>query len=337
MGEVDIANGSMLVPPSRAALAAFPDGYGQRFLLTVDTEEEFDWGTPFRREGHTLHHIPQIERFQSFCEQHGVSPVYLVDWPIASDQGAVEIIGDAVRRGTAEVGVQLHPWVNPPFDEELSTVNSFVGNLPPETEAAKFSNLFELIEASFGTKPIIYRAGRYGLGPASAGILSKAGIKVDTSVRSRFDYSSESGPDFSRHPLVPYWANDERSLLELPVTTVYWGILRQLGISLQRLQRHVPTLYSAFSRLKLLERIALTPEGVTAEEAIRGVDVALDDGLPVLVLSFHSPSLAPGYTPYAKTDADVETLYDWFDQVFAYLGQRGVAATTVSEIVNAAS
>ncbi|MEM8724234.1 MAG: WalW protein, partial [Pseudomonadota bacterium] len=128
----------------------------------------------------------------------------------------------------------------------------------------------------------------------------------------------------------------ERELLELPVTSAYWGVLRQLGVPLQRLQRFAPNLYSAFSKLKLLERIALTPEGVTAEEAIRGIDIALDDQLPVLVLSFHSPSLAPGHTPYTQTDADVETLYDWFRLVYAYLAQRGVQSTTITEIIAAA-
>ena len=96
-----MATESMLVPPSSAATAQFAPGFGQRVLLTVDTEEEFDWGAPFRREGYGLSHVAAIPRFQSFCERIGAHPVYLVDWPIVKDAAAVEIIGDAVRRGTA--------------------------------------------------------------------------------------------------------------------------------------------------------------------------------------------------------------------------------------------
>jgi hypothetical protein len=305
-------------------------------LLTVDTEEEFDWNAPFERESYTLRHIPQLARFQAFCETLGAHPVYLVDWPIANDPAAVEMIGDAVRRGAAEVGVQLHPWVNPPFEEEINVRNSYAGNLPQELEAAKFTALRDRIEAAFGTAPLIYRAGRYGLGPNTGAMLKAAGIAVDCSVRARFDYSAQSGPDFSRHPIAPYWLDAERSLLELPVTTVYWGLLRQLGVPIQRIQRLVPTFYAAFSKLRLLERIALTPEGVTADEAIRGIDIALDTGLPVLVLSFHSPTLAPGFTPYARDEADVERLYDWFAQVYAYFAQRGVKPTTLGDILAAA-
>jgi len=330
-----MVTGSMLAPPPASAAARLAEGFGQRVLLTVDTEEEFDWDGPFRRGGHGLSHVAALPRFQSFCEQIGAHPVYLVDWPIVNDARAVEIIGDAVRRGVAEVGVQLHPWVNPPFEEEVTRFNSFAGNLPPALEAAKFTVLHEAIVRAFGMAPMIYRAGRYGLGPHTGDLLKRAGIRIDTSVRSLFDYSAQGGPDYSRHPLVPYWVDAERKLLELPVTSVHWGLLHNFGAHLQRLVAGVPGMIGALARLSLLERIALTPEGVTAEEALRGIDIALDSGLPVLVLSFHSPSLAPGHTPYAATEAEVEALYAWFGAIYAALGRRGVHSCTVAEIVAA--
>lgn len=322
------------VPPA-GRTAAFAPGFGQRVLLTVDTEEEFDWTGPFRREGYGLKHVEAIPRFQAFCEALGAHPVYLVDWPIVQDARAVDIIGDAVRRGTAEVGVQLHPWVNPPFEEEVCVRNSYAGNLPPALEAAKFMALRDAIEAAFGSPPLIYRAGRYGLGAHTADLLKRAGIRVDTSVRALFDYSATDGPDYSAHPLMPYWADGGMSLLELPVTSVHSGMLRGVGRKVQRIGEKIPRAMGALSRLGLLERIALTPEGVTADEALRGVDLAIDDGLPVLVLSFHSPTLAPGHTPYAATQADVETLYAWLEAVYKRLAAREVRSTTVAEIIAA--
>lgn len=327
----------MIAPPGGDRACRFADSFGQRVLLTVDTEEEFDWNAPFSRDRHGLRHVAAIPRFQAFCEKLGAHPVYLVDWPIANDPAAAEIIGDAVARGTADVGIQLHPWVNPPFDEQVNEFNSYAGNLPRELEAAKFTALRDRIEQAFGTAPKIYRAGRYGLGPNTAEILKQCGIVLDTSVRSLFDYRAQQGPDYSDHPLAPYWVDSEHSLLELPVTTVYWGLLRQLGKHLHRAQRHLPTFFAGLSRFYLLERIALTPEGVTTEEAIRGIDIALDDGLPLLVLSFHSPTLAPGHTPYAANEAEVEAVYDWLTRIYAYLGQRGVNSVTVDEIIAAAA
>ena len=327
---------SMLEVPPAGRSARFVSDFGRRVLLTVDTEEEFDWRAPFRREGYGLSHVAAIPRFQAFCETIGAHPVYLVDWPVVQDARAVEILGDAVRRGTAEVGVQLHPWVNPPFEEEVSERNSYAGNLPHALEAAKFMLLRDAIEAAFGTAPLIYRAGRYGLGPQTADLLKAAGIRIDTSVRALFDYSPQGGPDYSNHPLAPYWVDAERSLLELPVSSTYWGPLRQAGPMIHRVQRHLPTFFSGFARFNLLERIALTPEGVSIDEALRGIDTLLADDLPLLVLSFHSPTLAPGHTPYARDEEQVEALYAWFAAVYEALAQRGVRTATVAEVIAAA-
>lgn len=323
-------------PPPGGSAARFPATFATRALLTVDTEEEFDWSGPFTRERHGLSHVSAIARFQAFCEGLGVSPVYLVDWPIATSPAAVEIIGGAVRAGRAEVGIQLHPWVNPPFDEEIGERNSFAGNLPPELERDKFLALRDAIAEAFGSAPLIYRAGRYGLGPATARLLREAGVPVDSSVRANFDYRQAHGPDYSRHPLAPYWVGSERELLELPLTTVYWGMLRRQGRWVHPLIGRIPRLAGVAARAGLLERIALTPEGVSPDEALRGIDMALDDRLPLLVLSFHSPSLAAGFTPYVRTERELEGLYDWLRRVYAYLDMRRVAPTTVAEVLAAA-
>jgi hypothetical protein len=155
-------------------------------------------------------------------------------------------------------------------------------------------------------------------------------------VRALYDYSDGHGPDYSHHPLIPYWADPEREVLELPVTSVYRGALSSAGPRLRKIERHAPGLVAGFSRLRLVERIGLTPEGTTVAEGLRGVGKAVDMGLPVLVLSFHSPSLAPGHTPYVDNDAEVEQLYRWFAEAYAELARRGVAPTTIAEIIAAA-
>lgn len=311
----------------------FPADCGQRFILTVDTEEEFDWGQPIRREGYTLHSVARLARFQEFCEGAGVVPIYLVDYPIASSPAACEALRPAIAAGKAEVGVQLHPWVSPPHDEDVSEFNSFAGNLPATLEREKFRRLRDAIEQGFGATPLIYRAGRYGLGPNTASILSDHGIAIDTSVRSRFDYSAGGGPNYRDHPVVPWWVDRERGLMELPLTTVYWGLLRQFGPWLYPKMWRVPQLRGLLARIGMLERIPLTPEGVTLEEAIRGIDIAIDEDLPLLVFSFHSPSLAPGFTPYVRSESDLDAFYDWWRAVFAYLQRRQVAPTSVGGLM----
>lgn len=323
--------------PTRPEFVKFRQGFGQKFIITVDTEEEFDWSAPLQRDRHSVITVPVLRKFQQFCEGFGIVPIYLLDYPVASSPAASEVLRDAIVDGRAEAGVQLHPWVSPPFDEEVNEHNSFAGNLPIELEREKFRRLRDTITENFGKPPLIYRAGRYGVGPNTATILGEMGLAIDTSVRARFDYSFSGGPNYRDHPLRPYWLDKEKGLMELPLTTVFWGMLRQMGGGIYPLMWRAPVLRGVLAKLGLLERIALTPEGITADEAIRGIDIALDEGLPVLVFSFHSPSLAPGHTPYVQTEDDLDAFYDWWRTIFEYLQRRNVTPSSVSDIMSSVS
>lgn len=319
--------------PGAAAFVQFNEAAERRFLLTVDTEEEFDWSQPLKRTGHSLDTVPRLRKFQQFCERHGVVPVYLIDYPIATSAMAADILREAIAAGRAEVGVQLHPWVSPPHDEEVTQHNSFAGNLPPSLELAKLRQLRDTIEQNFGAQPLIYRAGRYGVGPNTAGFLSEVGIAIDTSVRSRFDYSAGGGPDFRDLPLRPWWVGEPGALMELPLTTVFQGLLRRWGGRIYPRLWRIPRMRGVLARLGLLDRIPLTPEGVGIEEALRGIDIAVAEDVPVLVFSFHSPSLSPGFTPYVREADDLDHFYDWWRQAFERLEAHGVKPTTVREIM----
>lgn len=325
---------NMLNVPSPDDAVEFDKDFGQKFIVTVDAEEEFDWSAPLQRSEHGIRSVPAMRKFQQFCEGFGVVPIYLVDYPIAISKMAAETLKLAVLEDRAEVGVQLHPWVNPPFTEDVNEFNSYAGNLPAELEGDKFRQLREEIERNFEMAPMIYRAGRYGIGPATAEILRENGIAIDTSVRANFDYSHAGGPNYRNHPLKPYWIDKEHQLLELPVTTIFWGPLRQLGGWIYPHLWRAPSLRGLLAKAGLLERIALTPEGITAAEAIRAIDIAIDDGLPVLVFSFHSPSLAPGHTPYVHTDADLDSFYDWWREIFTYLASRNIKPSCVRDIMS---
>jgi hypothetical protein len=302
-----------------------------RFLVTVDTEEEFDWSAPFTRDRHSMTHIASIDRFQLLCDNHGVRPAYLIDYPVANDDRAVNLLGTYAKQGRADIGVQLHPWVNPPFAEEPSVHNSYACNLSPELEREKLTALYDLIVSRFDLKPQIYRAGRYGAGHNSRKILEDLGISIDTSVRALFDYSEQGGPNYSECPLNPYWIKDDR-LIELPLTTVFSGILRAGGKGLFSRAFATASSRGLLARTGMLERIALTPEGIPVEKAIKAVDIALAQRVPILNFSFHSPSLAVGHTPYVRSEADLEAFYDWWNKMFAHLAARGVKPTHVEEI-----
>lgn len=304
---------------------------GPRFLVTVDTEEEFDWHGPFTRDCHGTRHVAAIERFQKLCDAHGVQPAYLIDYPITQDARAADMLGAYAAEGRAAIGMQLHPWVNPPFSEELSKYNSFACNLPYEIEREKLHVLHASIIERLHVNPDIYRAGRYGAGKHTASILLELGVAIDSSVRSHFDYSRENGPNYASKPLNPYWLGHGK-ILELPVTTVFSGGLSKMGPKIFNDIMSSHTSRSILSRTRLLERIALTPEGIPLDKAIKGIDCALDQGVGILNFSFHSPSLEPGHTDYVRTASDLERLYAWWRGVFAHLALRGVRPVAVEDI-----
>ena len=289
----------------------------------------------FSRQNLGTTHVPAIARFQYLCDSNGTVPIYMVDYPIATDARAIDLLGQYVETQRAEIGLQLHPWVTPPFEEEVNRTNSFACNLPDDLERAKIRNLDEQVRRAFHTRPLAYRAGRYGAGPNAMQCLRELGIGIDTSVRALFDYSHEQGPDYSHSSLYPYWIHPGE-LAELPLTTVFAGALRKDGPRLfqKSLSRLLPR--SLMARSRLLERVALTPEGIPVERALEAIDIALDMGLPLLNFSFHTPSLAVGHTPYVRNERDLETFYTWWTSVFAHLRARGVEPTTVTEISNAA-
>jgi hypothetical protein len=142
----------------------------------------------------------------------------------------------------------------------VNQYNSFAGNLPYELERAKFMKLHETILKNFGAAPLIYRAGRYGIGPNTAQILREAGIAIDTSIRSRFDYSGWGGPNFRDLELHPWWVDRERTLMEMPLTSPFAGLLRHWGQWLFPALWRIPKAQGILARLRLLERIPSPPK-----------------------------------------------------------------------------
>lgn len=322
--------------PSRASdRILLPDGFGTRFALFVDTEEEFDWSAPRRRENRATESTRAIPAFQRRMTAAGIRPVYLIDHPIAACERSVALLREIADAGAAEIGAQLHPWVNPPYGEALTAANSFAGNLDPVVEAAKVGELTALIARTFGRAPRVYRAGRYGIGPNSAGILATAGYKLDVSIRTHYSYAAEGGPDFAAFGVAPYWAGPGSALIELPLGAAFTGHLRRYGRTLYHRLGRWPLARGAMARTGLLERVALTPEEMPIAAAKEAVRVLLGEGTRLLSFSFHSPSLEPGHTPYVRDTADLAAFHRWWDEMLDLLAARGVTPVDAGEIIDA--
>ena len=78
------------------------------------------------------------------------------------------------------------------------------------------------------------------------------------------------------------------------------------------------------SRLGLIDRIILTPEGVPPAQHRALVRAMIRRGQRIFMLSYHSPSMVPGNTPYVRTQRDLRTFMDrveaFCDHFFGELG-----------------
>lgn len=314
-----------------------PAGERPVLLSVVDTEEEFDWDSDFHREATSVEAMGSLHLGQEIFEELGIRPTYVVDFPVASQEEGFAAVKDYVVGGRAEVGAHLHPWVSPPVEEVVNRRHSYAGNLPASLESAKLERLVEEIESSFGLRPVVYKAGRYGFGPNTAVILEDLGFEVDLSSCPAFDFSDDGGPDYSRFSCDPYWFGTRRRLLGLPSTGAFVGLMHHRAPSWYRwatqLRLSWAHLPGAFSRLGLIERLHLSPEGFTFRELRRLTTFLLRKGVRVFTLSFHSPTLAPGFTPYVRSRSDLDRFLDVLRRYLEYfLGEVGGIGMTAIEI-----
>src|SRR5438876_1307845 len=242
-------------------------------VVVVDTEAEFDWEAARPRHARGVTSVKCQDRAQRIFEKYGVRPTFVLDYPVSSTPEAYEFIRDLHRSGACEIGAHLQPWDNPPLVEQITDENSYPGNLPFDLEREKLMQLTRSIEKNVGVRPRIYKAGRYGVGRETGRILAELGYEIDVSVVPGTNLSCKFGPDFTRCGASPYWFGEDPALLEIPLSIGYTGLLADAGTIAytltmdERLKSlHVPGI---LARLRLLERITLTPEGISFAELRR--------------------------------------------------------------------
>lgn len=327
-----------LLTPNEENLVAIPPG-PPILIVGVDLEAEFDWDGPRSRTKNTVKNVREQVLVHRIFEKFAVRPIYLVDYTAATQADGYLPLRELAASGKCEIGAHVQPWENPPFADELSERTSFNHNLPGWLQKEKLYRLTEALRCNVGVQPVTYRAGRYGVGEEIAWILLSLGYQIEMSVLPGLDLQRQYGPDFRWVFNRPYWFGRERELLEIPLTAAFCGALS--GPLLSR--RFAPEFYNllsrsgprlvhgpgVFARLGLLERIKLTPEGISLAEMKRLTRRLLARGHRVFSLNYHSSSLLPGNTPYVRTAADRDRFLAKLESYLeVFFGEyRGIAMT----------
>jgi hypothetical protein len=331
-----------ILNPIHTAAVPLPQEHPPLLLVVIDTEEEFDWREPHSRENTSVTAISAQGSAQEIFSRYGIIPTYVIDYPVASNAAAVRALRQFADRNACRIGTHLHPWVNPPHTETVTAFNSYPGNLSSALEQAKLEALTTIITRAFGTRPTVYKAGRYGVGPATPRILEDLRYQIDVSVVPFTSFASDGGPDFSALGFEPWWFGSKGDLLEIPLSCGFHGLLRSIG----------PTLYPRASsdagmrvrlpgilaRSGLLERIRLTPEGVDLAANLRLARSLYRQGCRIFSFTYHSPSLVPGFTPYVTSESDLSRFLTTMDRFFAFfmedLGGRPSEPSEVYQLLS---
>ncbi len=282
--------------------------------VAIDAEEDFDWDSPVQGTSKSTGHIRNLRVLVEILSAYGATPIYLLTYPVLQDPEAVSIIRHQLERGQCAAGLQLHPWVTPPFGEALSPRASFLGNLDANLEEQKLLTLKDAFVRCFGFQPVVYRAGRYGLSQHTPALLEKHGFTIDTSIAPRTSFTADGGPDYAGFDNRMFWFGRDKKLLEIPLCRglVGWGgsLAPVLYEKLAARREQGFGLMSLMARSRYAERITLSPEGNDFTAMRRLVHGLLARGHQVFPLSFHSSSLQSGQNPYVRSTADLHEFYD---------------------------
>ncbi|WP_227549561.1 hypothetical protein [Marinobacter salsuginis] len=245
----------------------------------------------------------------------------MIDYPVASQPEGYRLLKQFAEKGQCELGAHLHPWVNPPHGESLSRSNMYPGNLAEGLEREKLRVLRDTIKQNFGQAPVAYKAGRYGFGPNTTGILQELGFNIDLSVCPPLDSRADGGPDYRSYNAHPFWfGGADNAILEIPCTGGFIGWAHPAAVPLyeaaQRLSRFKAP--GILARLGAVDRLMLSPEGFTPSEHIKLTKALYKRGVRTFTWSFHSPSVVPGNTTYVQNEAQLMAFLDSFRQFFDF-------------------
>lgn len=310
------------------------------FLLSVDTEEEWDWSGPFPDKEFSVKNVNELPAFQTFCQECGIKPTYLVDHAVANNEKSSSIL-KAFNKNDCEIGAHLHPWANPPFKELTNEFSSHVINLDIDHVEDKLIELLAAIKKNIGCSPKSFRTGRWGIDGDVMKLLEKYEIDADTSIYPLYKnefFSCESAP------ASPYWPDytdtnregNQRKILELPVTV---GFNRSHYPFSQRMHKLLALkpfstlrLNGIFWHTRILRKLYLSPELCSGNEMKSLIDTSLKKGQHVFHMYLHSSSLLENVTGLSDKINAREYICQQINVALTYLSSKAnVTFCTMSE------
>lgn len=297
--------------------------------VSIDTESDKGRGwlckRPMSFEGVT---DGVVKRLHPLFLEHGAKPTYLLSPEIMRDEQCVEAF--AKLEPTSELGTHLHGEYAEPGAYEPDVTKEFQRDYAPEVERQKLTYLTDLFIRAFGHQPLSFRAGRFGIGPETIGILESLGYTVESSVTPHMDWASAGAPglSFVGSPSQPYRPDPldaarpgTSKMLEVPVT-----IRRRLLSMLPGLAKRIEPRW-------------LRPTRGTAAGLVRVAEDEIADarrtapGRPVVLNAmFHNVEVVPGTSPYASNEGEARGILDRLRALLAFAKRESIPVIGLGDV-----
>lgn len=302
-----------------------------RAYLCVSIDTECDKGPEWRSRRPMAFegvHVGIVERLQPLFASYGAKPTYLVSPEVIRDARCAE---ELTQIGAAcELGAHLHGEYAEPGAWEPEVTRDFQRDYEGDIERRKLTYLTDQFIRAFGHQPVSFRAGRFGIGRRTIGILEDLGYSVESSVTPNVDWSNAGSPglSFEGAPTQPYRPDrddptrpGDSKILEVPIT-----IRRRLLNALPGIGKRVEPrwLRPTWANGEALVRLA-EDEIASARRAAPGRPVVLNAML-------HNTEVIPDASPYADVEHDARAILDRLRCLLAFAQRESIAVVGLGDV-----
>ena len=128
-------------------------------------------------------------------------------------------------------------------------------------------------------------------------ILKDLGYKIDLSICPAFDHSYDGGPDFSDFDARPSLLGGASGILQIPVTSAFVGLAGKHSKFMYNFSGNLDwlKLRAILSRLNIVDRLMLSPEGYSHAEHRKLTHFLLGEGVRGFHLELSQSNGRAGY------------------------------------------
>jgi hypothetical protein len=304
--------------------------YNNIGVVTIDVEPDNVWLNP---NSTNFTNMNGLLKFAKLCHHFSIQPTLLVTWSILNNKKCLDTLSTIKKFCNCEIGLHPHLWEIPPFTnidkENIATTGLMYSN---EVLDEKISNIYHLAKKFFDL-PQSHRSGRWGIEEMQLNILSKYGIKVDSSIIPNINWEKTGIRNHSNAPMNVYFpkSNDifavanKGKILEVPCTI-------KPGLNFYNFENSKVG-QKLFNKLNLNYKwLRAMPNTSICE--LTSICKWAKNNLTHINLMTHSSELVPNQSPYWLSQNAIDHHFEIYKNIFEWWNNNNITSVTLNSLAN---